>query len=324
MGAKMNLYCVGGAAFNIGSQFAKYAGRNDPGFAELSAFYIDASKSNIGSSIPDEFIYLVDGLDGSGKRRDSNYVPLSECSKEVLHQFKPTDVNVVLHSASGGTGSTLGPILVSELLNRGETVIVLLVGSTSSKVEVENTIKTLKSYEMISRKRELPINVHYRENSSSMSRGSVDHDMQMAVMMIAAIFSGSNHELDSSDLKNFINYPRVTSYTPKLSYLDFFSNEIIIGKGQSVVSLVTLVDANTSSDTVVPVEYQAVGYVSDKTKELFTVPLPIHACVISGYFHQVIDALDKRLAIHDEQRQVVVEKPIIKGDEDSTHDGLIL
>jgi len=152
----------------------------------------------------------------------------------------------------------------------------------------------------------------------------VDYEIQMAVMMIAAIFSGNNRELDSSDLRNFINYPRVTSYSPKLSYLDFFSNEIIIGKGQSVVSLVTLVDEKTPSDTAVPVEYQAVGYVNEKTKEMFTVPLPIHACIISSYFHQVIESLEKELAIHDEQRQVIKEKPIISGSEKATNDGLII
>ena len=177
---------------------------------------------------------------------------------------------------------------------------------------------------MISRKRELPINVHYRENNGSLGRGQVDNEVQLAVVILTAIFSGENKELDSSDLKNFLNYTRVTSYTPKLSLLDFYSENIEVGKGQSVVSLVTLTDDETSSDASIPVEYQAVGYLSENTKKLVTAKLPIHACVISGYFNGVIDGLNKKLVEFDEVRSIINEKPIVGEHEQSTDEGLIL
>lgn len=100
--AKVNVYCAGGAASNIGRHFIKFSGRQDAGFAELNTFFIDASRSNIGNDIADDVVYLVDGLDGSGKRRDSNYAALAERSKEILHRFKPASLNIVIHSASGG------------------------------------------------------------------------------------------------------------------------------------------------------------------------------------------------------------------------------
>lgn len=100
--SKVNIYCSGGAASNIGKHFIKYSNQKSSGFAELNTFFIDASRSNIGNDIPEEITYIVDGLDGSGKRRDSNYKPLVECHKEILHKFRPADLNIVLHSASGG------------------------------------------------------------------------------------------------------------------------------------------------------------------------------------------------------------------------------
>jgi cell division GTPase FtsZ len=163
----INVYACGGAGINLGSQLVKFNNRKDPGFAELKTFFIDTSKSNIQSNIPEDNIYLVDGLDGSGKKRDTNYVALAECSKEILHQFKPADINIVLHSASGGSGSVIAPILVSELLSRKSLTIVILIGSTSSRIEAENTSKTLKSYEMISHKRNMPVIAAYKENSPS-------------------------------------------------------------------------------------------------------------------------------------------------------------
>ena len=322
--AKMVLYAAGGAASNIAKHFVKFIDRRDPGFAEIVPYFLDASKSNLSKEIPDEHVYIVDGLDGSGKLRASNYEALTACTEEILYQFKPGDINVVLHSSGGGTGSTLGPILSSELLNRNIPTIVINIGSTASRIEIENTIKTLKSYEVISKKREKPVNMYYRENGDSSTRGTIDFDIQTAVVILAAIFSGSNSELDGADLKNFLDYTRVTSYSAKLALLEFFSKEISINKGQSVVSLVTLVDDKASSDANIPVEYQAVGKLPDQTKELVSVDLPIHATIINGFFNNIIHTLEEKLKVFDEGRRVVTEKSIVGDDIKSTSEGLVL
>lgn len=100
--AVLNLYGLGGAGSNIVSHFVKYAGEKTDGYAEVNTFFVDTSKSNLSDQIPMDRVYLVDGLDGSGKKRDSNYAALSERSKEILQQFKPADVNIVVHSGAGG------------------------------------------------------------------------------------------------------------------------------------------------------------------------------------------------------------------------------
>lgn len=322
--AKMKIYCAGGTGINIGRNFIKYAGKTNPGFADIETIFIDTSKSNMDTAIPREMVYLVDDLDGSGKLRASNYAALNECSKEILHTHKPADLNIVLHSGSGGTGSVIGPILVSEMLARGETVIVIVVGSTSSRIETENTAKTLKSYEVISAKREMPVIATYKENSSAAPRSSVDSEIQTTLVLLAAVFSGQNRELDMSDLRNFLAYNRVTSYQPKLALLDFFSKDIVLGRGQAVATLVTLVDENTSSEVDIPIEYQAVGFLPENTKKDVSVPLPIHGCVITGYFNGVIERLNAKLASYDDARAVVVEKRIVDPGSKSTDDGLIL
>jgi hypothetical protein len=320
----MNIYSAGGAATNVSSAFAKYHKEKVPGFAEINAYYIDTSRSNLNTDISMDQVYLVDGVDGSGKKRASNYEVLSECSHEILHQFKPADINLVVHSAAGGTGSTIAPILVSELLSRDANVIVITIGSTASKIEIENTSKTLKSYELISQRRGMPVVCHYRENSTSVSRSQVDSEVQTAIILLAAMFSGDNRELDSADLKNFINYHLVTSYTPRLSMLEFFSKEIHLGKNQSLVSAVTLVDDVANSYITHPVEYQAVGYMPDSIKPSVSVEPPIHGCVLTGNFNAIVEALDSRLKDFGEVRKVVVERSIVAADVVSTDIGVIL
>lgn len=324
MSNKMNIYAAGGCAVNIVAATAvKYIGQKTEGFAEINPYFIDTSKSNM-SGIPSDNIYLIPGLDGAGKFRPAGYEAVIDSVNDILHTFKPAAINVIVHSTSGGSGSCIGPCLVQAMLARGETVVVLSIGSTSSRIETDNTIKTLKSYEMISRKTEKPIAVYYRENSKDKPRSHVDNEMQTAILLLAAIFSGDNKELDTADLRNFINYDKVTSYTPKLSNLDFFSKDIVLNKGQSLISLVTLVDQKTNSDVVIPVEYQTVGHLPDSVIESVSVELPIHGCIISGFFNGVIDSLEAKLKDYDEARKVVVEKSIIKDDIAHTDIGLVL
>lgn len=95
------VYGAGGFGINIASQFQRFAGKKDPGFAKIKPYFIDTSKSNLLETVPDN-TYLVEGLDGSGKLRNSNYAIIAEKSKEILHRFKPCSVNIVIHSGGGG------------------------------------------------------------------------------------------------------------------------------------------------------------------------------------------------------------------------------
>lgn len=100
---KVRLYACGGSAVNIAHAYS--AGQDigeDEATAGLDIAYIDTSKSNLRTNIASDKIYLVSDLDGSGKLRSSNYAKLQECSKEILHQHRPADLNIVLHSGGGG------------------------------------------------------------------------------------------------------------------------------------------------------------------------------------------------------------------------------
>lgn len=325
--SKLTVYCCGGLGVSIGSKFIKNLGKVSESFAEICPVFIDTSKSDLNDAIPNDLVYLVQGLDGSGKKRDSNYQSVKECSNEILHQFPPSEVNIVIHSASGGSGSVISPVLVSELLSRDVLTIVITVGSVSSKIEISNTINTLKSYDVISKKRGLPVLVSYKENNKNSPRNKVDGEIQSTVLMLAALFSGNNRKLDMADLKNFINYHKVTSYDPKLSMIDFFSKDIIMTKGLSLISVATLVDDKTDYELDTFVEYQAVGYLPTKTEDNadgVNIDLPVHMCVIGEYFSGVVGKLEGLLKDYNENRKAVIERSITDADVDSTEDGLVL
>ena len=322
----LNLYCAGGSAINLGRSFNQYRGQSNDGYADINTYFIDTSRSNMDPDVPEAATFLFDGVDGkggSGKVRNANYPEIAERSPEILHKFKPSAVNVVLHSASGGSGSAIGPVLVSEMLARGEMVIVLMVGSTSSKKEIENTVNTFKSYESISAKRGAPVVAYYRENSTDMSRGEVDKQIQLALVLLATLFSGQNRELDMADLRNFINYQKVTSYAPHLVCLDFFSKEIKLEAGENLLTVASLTNQSAPTELSIPTEYQAVGFLPETMKDAIKLDLPVHACVLSGHFNTAMKRLENKLKVYSDLRTTVVEKSIVSASDSSTPDGLV-
>lgn len=321
---KMKLYGLGGAGTNIANMFLQQDKDFQAGSCEIDVVFVDTSRSNLGPMVPSEKVYLLDGLDGSGKKRASNYEAIVDSCKEILLKHKPADINVVISSGSGGSGSVLGPVLVSELLARGEIVIVITIGGTSSRIETENTLKTLKSYEAISQKRNVPVIMAYHENSANTPRSRVDADVKLHVLMISVFFSGQNRELDTADLKNFLNYTNVTSYKPKLSSLVFSSGTVETSKGQALVSLVTLTDEGVSSEIDGLCEYQAVGYIPEVLRQSTLGQLPLHGAVISGYFNGVVDRLEAKEAEYNETRSTVIERVILSSSDKPTDSGVCL
>ena len=328
--ATLSIYGAGGAGINLAKKYLPFVDKEDNGFSTIKTYFIDTSKSNLNDpAINPETVYLMDGLDGSGKKRDSNYGAIRERSKEIVQKFKPSDINVVIHSASGGSGSVIGPILAGEISDKCLTVIIL-IGSTDSRIETDNTIKTIMGYEVIAQKREHPIAVMYYENGSGKSRGGVDNEIAIDISLLSILFSGHNSELDSADLKNFLNYQNVTTYKPSLTRLEFFSKEIELARDQHVASLATLTDENTDSKPNMLVSYQAVGYINKNSAAALNngesnTKLPIHAAMIVGYFHPHIANLQSKLAEFDEHRATVVQKPLAdKATVDrATDDGLL-
>lgn len=318
------LFACGGCGLNLVNPIEKLTANSTPGFADIAPVYIDTSRSNLAGIKDNDNLYLVEGLDGSGKKRDSNYAAISDSVKEILHRHKPSDLNIVVHSASGGSGSVIGPLLVSELLDRGQQTVAIVVGSSDSRIEASNTAKTLKSYEVISKKRQTPVIAVYHENGVGQSRGEVDTHVRLAITLLAAFFSGQNTELDSKDLEHFLNYPKVTQYDPALTALSFFTKVVKFDRGQLPVAVATLTDAGTDPAVGVPLEYHAVGFIPAATRKALEIDLPVHAVAIGGYFVSVLDRLEAKIRAVDEQSATVKMKTIVTDISGATDDGLVL
>ncbi|SAK59488.1 hypothetical protein AWB81_01853 [Caballeronia arationis] len=326
---RVRLYACGGAGVNVGHKVDRVAQSNDEAFAQLDVVYIDTSKSNLHSDIKAESVYLIDGLDGSGQVRRENHGAISERVRDILQTFKPVDLNIVLSSAGGGSGSVIAPSIVSELLAKDYPTIVICVGDDSTKKYSENTLNTLKSYDQIaSTVRQQPVIMSYLQNSADMTRPVVDQRVQHLVAALCLLFSRRNRELDSKDLYNWLHYQKVTSYKPALTALTLIEdlNATSLSKIGNLISIATLTMPDVDPSLSLRPEVQYVGYIEgDTASDKLNMLAPFHYVTSDGVFAEVAAGLNTVLRELEEQTAARLNKAGISTSADQATDtGLVL
>jgi hypothetical protein len=263
---RIRLFCCGGAGINIGSYFNTRI--SNVGYASIATSYVDTSKSNlIKAGITDESIVeLLPSVDGSGKIRSENAAAISDSIKQLLLRQKPEHFNIVLFSASGGSGSVSGPLIVSELLARDEAVLALVIGSEESLLTAENTIKTLKTLDAISNKHNKPVVMYYVHNVQGQARSEADAEMRETVSSIAVLASRQNAEMDSRDVANWLGYHRATSVKPQLSLLTIVNSPAAAADITLPVSIASLYRNEKSPTLTVTPDYVTAGYLPETAK----------------------------------------------------------
>lgn len=292
------LIFTGGAATKLGQRFETVA--SNDGLKHLKFSYVDTSASDLSSAIEPEKLFLVRNMDGGGKDRRMTYQQILPHVPEILQKFPAEDFNIIVHSASGGSGSAIGPALLNKLLEEGKNVVVVCIGSIASKKEVENTIGVIKTNANFAQMHERPVVMYYRENNQTNPRSKVDGDVMSALFMLSLLFSSENNGLDTADLKNLLDYNKVTNFNPELSSFDFFSNEIAIPDGlvaQSAAVLFSNKEGAADVEGNLPIlEYRAEGFLSAVRTEQLGNAVPVYGVVYTGDFVERLKDLEAHRA----------------------------
>ena len=328
---QIRIYACGGCGINVAALLEKHRNAEDQAAAKLNITYIDTSKSNLARnrhSIAVEHCYTIDGLDGSGKIRAENYSAIVQHAKDVLQAHKPMDLNIVISSASGGSGSVIAPTLAGILLEKNVPTIVMLVGSTATRLDTENTLKTIKSYESISKMKKAPIVAIYDENTISRTRAEVDENMKYAILTMAILYSRQNHELDSMDLYNWLRYDRVTSFPAQLAALTIMDGRELTKELTGLGHVVSVATVGSNPDQVhfpITPDYQCAGFLPESASDRFKERCPFNYIVSDGIFPEVCQRLEKFLQSLDEgHAALIVKRQILSKDDDVTETGLVL
>ncbi len=288
----LRLYGAGGTGVNIVRNFEKTRGQIHPGMATLHPVYADTSRSNIPANLDDNYCFIIaksmttgKDIDGGGKDRALNGDEVVAAIKPLLNDHPPMDMNVVVFSTTGGSGSVMGPSLMSELASRGHAVIGLVVGSVASAKEVKNAVASFKTLDNLARNTaKTPLVIYYQQNTPELTRDEVDAIMHTAISSIAVLASRHNAEMDRQDIFHALRPDRALKAEPRVLTLDIFrdnkSLEAEAADGANYVTLASLYESTSSTPTTVAPAYSAVGYLPEElaasqgrsTKDGFTDP----------------------------------------------------
>lgn len=317
----LRLYGAGGAGTNIIGSWHSLDDQSDTGTAKVKIAYADTSRSNLPETIDDSKIFLLAEKDGSGGVRRENHVDISRNVPGLLQKHPPGDVNVVAFSASGGSGSVFGPLIVKELIKNGAPVVAIVIGSEESAIRRANTLNTLKSLDNIARTSNVPVVVYYAHNAPNIKRSQVDIQCRYVLASLAILASRKNRELDSADVAHWLNFPKVTSVEPQLSLLHVYNDAVDVDGASQPISIASLLkDADEPTYTVMP-EYSTTGYPREKISN-FT---QLHFVITIDGVRVIDKMLNERL--NDANKQAgarVKQDSIVKSSDQVTDDGLVL
>lgn len=324
----LTVYAAGGCAINIVSPLLTKIQENTPGYANIQIGMIDTSHSNLKTDSGKNFFHISSReheTDGSGKVRATNFQAVRQVSPQVLDTFEPGDLNIVLHSTSGGSGSVIGNVLVSELLSQDKNVIVIMVESTTCVKEVENTLDTIQSYQKVAELKNKPVISYYLSNHER-SMQENDDMARVMILFLAAVWSGENRGLDRKDLENFLNYQNVTRFPVGVTGLGISDTRIEegkLGKDTIVSTVVSIIKSGESPDPGLLVAYHAYGELSENVVDSIRVGTPVHLFTLQGHFLDIVDGLNNLKKEGDNRYRV---KPVqkIAVDRNSTDDGFII
>ncbi len=323
----LRIFAAGGAGINLASTFDQTAGTVETGHSIPHLVYVDTSRSNLRDTINPDHIALIEDVDGSGRVRRENSDKIAKNIKAILQKFPPMDFNIVIFSASGGSGSVFGPLIMSELLQRDQSVIGIVVGSDESNITAQNTINTLKSLESIAQKTQAPVVIHYSHNSREVPRSEIDRECRLVVAAISMLASRQNAELDSRDIGNWVRFDRSTSAKPQLALLDVFLSREAVEKEDNAISIASLFNSTDAPPLNVVPEYHCAGYPHAK----ITGPDgkkddkgELHFVITLDDVHNIAKMINQRVSDLDQKRKARVQHGSILGNDDTDDNGLVL
>lgn len=306
MSTNVRAYFAGGFGVNIAKHF-DFEG----------AAVIDTSLSNL-RSVEISSLYTIEGIDGSGGVRATNHRKISSEIPSILKRFPAADFNIVVFSAGGGSGSVIGPLLISELLRRGESVVGVTIGCFESNIRVNNTRNTLKSLDVISSQTGQPVVLSYYEKHVSVTRRELDEQIITDIESLILLGSGQNDELDTKDISNLLNYQRACAVEPSLSALKIVRQRKL---AEAVRQPIAIASLYRDTDREVPFGnalYNTAGFNDKLDTDVYFVinQIDIENALSSLSNRQV--EIDDSVSTYKKRRSVT------DIDDQSTEDGLVL
>jgi hypothetical protein len=206
-----------------------------PHISERASYrYLDTSYANIR---PEEPIIVIGGEGSGAHRREKAEAIGKKIAGFTSEDLNLADINIVVFSMSGGSGSVLGPVLIREIARRGALVVAIVIASSQSELHTKNTLNTLKTLEQISAAGDLYLPVTVFDNAIGMD--IVDRSLPYKIERLVDILTLPTAELDKNDRLHWINVPKTTGAAGglRLLHVDAGQERDVISKTAELWSI---------------------------------------------------------------------------------------
>ena len=319
----IRVYGCGGTGVKIASMFEPMRNQPEPGIANVLVTYVDTAFSDLNSDVKTKDCYLLRDTDGSGGLRRELAEEIMNSISELVQLHEPEDLNIVISSGSGGSGSVIAPSVTSELIRQGKQVISVVIGDAHTAQWMNNTMGTIRSYNGISGVRGQTVPLAYFENTSENTEASVNIQVAQLVTGLSALWSRQNQGLDSKDLEHFLNPEKITDFPPQLAMIKLYVKEIPKIEEQNIMTVVSLAKNREESrlNFVAEAQYTGIGpqELADTVRNLS----PLHLCMLDQSFHDLMDELANK-ARTAKQARTRSTKTSFMGETPMANNGLIV
>ena len=250
----ITVYACGGTGINMVRSLLRdepYLREND-----VTIVRLDSSDSNILEGESHQMVVPKDAVSGAGKIRETivnhaqNFV--SNATQQVL---KPSDINMVVFSASGGTGSVVGPLLIRKLANRGKQTVAFVVSGYESELDIQNSIKTIQSLDKICNAGNIYLPIQLFDNY--FGRQNVDVTLPHRLNVTIQMLIQETREIDASDRINWLNGAKTSNAESGLKSMHVVAGnqdedpelgEVWFGIDSKIVDAVLDIGVDTETD----------------------------------------------------------------------------
>lgn len=248
MNNHIQIYALGGTG-------AVYAGplyklnkeaSKDPLAPKIKVAFIDAGNGSY-DGVDDRDYYCIKKFDdngklvqtkGSGQWRNENYEAAVASTPDIMLKFPPGALNIVVHSAGGGSGSAIVLPVVKHLLENNQLTLVYTPASTNTLRLAKNSRDTIQSLVNLVDETQFPMAIKTFINSED-GFGNNEKKFIDTVYGLSGLFAQDLKHLDPADVRSFFDYTKLLKLEPQL--LSFAgpdqNSQIEIGDGYAVTAL---------------------------------------------------------------------------------------
>lgn len=305
-------HACGGAGINIADDVFNKLIDLGTGFANTRFHYVDTSRANIDKIKPNgEFFHIktqtnsMDEIQGTGADRRKFIHDVIPGVKSYLDtnkylSLKRDEFHVVAFSTSGGSGSTIGPLVIKDLIARDIPVVALVVGDSSNGINCMNTVRTIDTLDSIAKQGKKCLSVMYFNNHSLLTtrkdeitnlnnaEKEVNKIILSAMTLLSIFLSGDNEALDNQDMANMIDQSKYTNIDilPGLYGLILYMKNINNQVGNAIPTVArSLTVKGEDFDTNLTLMHHKRGYIEHESvlEKIGKDNLPMHMVSYANY-----------------------------------------